>query len=136
MGFAETGLLYALIGMVVGIALVLREERRRLLFFLAGLLFWPVFAPFLLSSGKPAPPRAAQDRVLRALSHLDGLAEDVVAPEIARIRGLAGAMEAMSRRIAEMDALLAGPELNESSARALLQELTARGVPEKDPRQE
>ena len=46
MGFAETGLVYALIGIAVGIALALREERRRVLLFLAGFFFWPVFAPF------------------------------------------------------------------------------------------
>src|SRR5438477_4370202 len=136
MGFAETGLVYALIGIVVGVALALREKRRQLLFFLAGLLFWPVFAPFLLSQGKRPEPAAAQDRVLRALAHLDGLAADVVAPEIARVRGLGGAMAAMSKRIAEMDALLSSPGLSEPAARALLQELSARGVPEKDPRQE
>ncbi len=145
MGFAETGLVYALIGVAVGIALALREKRRRVLLFLAGLFFWPVFAPFLLSPGKPpeqqrpvqdARVQAAQDRVLRALARLDGLAEEVVAPEMARVRGLAGAMGAMSRRIAEMDELLSGPELNEPAARALLQDLAARGVSEKDPRQE
>src|SRR5438874_9491177 len=112
MGFAETGLIYFLIGIVAGIALAMREQHR-LLFFLAGLFFWPLFAPFLLAT--PKKP-VGQDRVLRALAHLDGLAEEVVAPEIARVRGMAGAMEAMSKRIAEMDAILAGPEMNESSA--------------------
>ena len=146
MGFAETGLLYALIGIAVGLALALRARQRRVLLFLVGLFFWPVFAPFLLSPGKPPrqPPlpaqdarvQAAQDRILKALARLDGLAEEVVAPEMARVRGLAGAMGAMSRRIAEMDELLAGPELSEPAARAALQDLAARGVPEKDQRQE
>src|SRR5438128_12595939 len=101
MGFAGTGLVYALIGIAVGLALAMRE-RRKLLFFLAGLFFWPVFAPFLLSSAaKPPPNPLPQDRVLRALASLDGLAEEVVAPEMARLRGFAGAVEGMSRRIAE-----------------------------------
>ena len=146
MGFAGTGLLYALIGIAAGLALALRARRRRALLFFAGLFFWPIFAPFLLSPAKdperrPAPPQdarvqAAQDRILRALARLDGLAEEVLAPEVARVRGLAGAMGSMSRRIAEMDELLSGPELNEPATRALLQDLSERGVPEKDPRQQ
>ena len=146
MGFAGTGLLYALIGIAAGLALALRARRRRALLFFAGLFFWPIFAPFLLSPAKDperrqAPPQdarvqAAQDRILRALARLDGLAEEVLAPEVARVRGLAGAMGSMSRRIAEMDELLSGPELNEPATRALLQDLSERGVPEKDPRQQ
>ena len=134
MGFAGTALVYALIGIAVGVALAMREQRK-LLYFFAGLFFWPVFAPFLLASSTAAKP-PAQDRVLRALQSLDGLAEEAVAPEMARLRGFAGAMEGMSRRIAEMDELLAGPEMSETAARSLLQELGGRGVPEADPRQE
>ena len=136
MGFAGTALVYALIGIAVGIALAM-QERRKLLFFLAGLFFWPVFAPFLLASAtKPAVKAPPQDRVLRALASLDGLAEDAVAPEMARLRGFAGAMEGMNRRIAEMDELLAGPEMSEPAARSLLTELASRGVSAEDPRQQ
>ena len=146
MGFAGTGLLYALLGIAAGLALALRARRRQVLLFFAGLFFWPVFAPFLLSPGRERERRAApaqdarvqaaQDRILHALSRLGGLAEEVLAPEVARVRGLAGALGAMSRRIAEMDELLSGPELNEPATRALLQDLSERGVPEKDPRQQ
>ena len=124
MTFAGTALLYLLIGVAVGLLLA-RQKRRR--DFVLGLLFWPFYAPFLLQP---------EDRVQRALRSLDGLASDLLAPELARVRGLQGALDAMSRRIAEMDALLEGPELNEPLARTALDDLARRGVPESDPRQQ
>jgi division protein CdvB (Snf7/Vps24/ESCRT-III family) len=149
MTFTATALLYALVGLAVAVALLLRERRapllRRALLVLLAVPFWPLLAPFLLGAPAAAPPdgpragedariRKVQDEVLRALSHLDGLAEEVLAPEVARVRDLTSAMAAMSRRIAEMDALLASPELAQQPAEALLRELAARGVSEGDGR--
>ena len=143
MGYLGTALLYALIGVAVGVALILRERRPWLL--LLAIPFWPLLAPFLLA-GARQPPRAAvpadariqrvQDEVLQALSGLTGLAEEVLAPEVRRVHDLTSAMGAMSRRIAEMEALLSTPQFAPDAAEAQLRELTSRGVPEDDARVE
>ncbi|HEX8703538.1 MAG TPA: hypothetical protein VF815_32180, partial [Myxococcaceae bacterium] len=76
MGVVETCILYLLLGGVVAVALVLRAEGKgggaRAVTFVAGVFFWPVYAPFLLSSARPAaaavtpPARAAQERLRAA----------------------------------------------------------------------
>src|SRR5689334_745472 len=104
MGIVETCIVYLLLGGVVAVALVLRTEGKgpgaRAITFVAGVFFWPVFAPFLLSPAHPAdrvtpPTRAAQSRLLAALGQVEGLAADVLRPEVARLRGLVEAVGKM-----------------------------------------
>ena len=64
------------------------------------------------------------------------MAEEVVAPEVARVHGLAGSMTAMEQRVREMDALLATSEFDAAAAGAALAQLEARGLAEDDPRLE
>jgi hypothetical protein len=71
-----------------------------------------------------------------ALSRLDGIAEDVLAPEIERVRGLAAALHSMAKRLKEMDRLLDTPEFSRSRAEALARELEAKGLAVDDPRKE
>jgi len=144
MGIAGTLLIYAVIGLAVGLLLALRERRPALL--LLGVAFWPLLAPFVLASpGKSASPPTpgappdgridrVQEEVLEALSGLDGLAEAALQPEVKRVRDLADAMARMDRRIADMDALLLSPQLQRRSAELQLAELQSRGVPEDDAR--
>jgi hypothetical protein len=143
MGVVETCILYLLLGGVVAVALVLRAEGKsragRVATFVAGFFFWPVFAPFLLSSGRsvavvPPPARAAQARLLGALGQVEGLAADVLRPEVARLRGLVEAVGKMEARVAEMDALLATPEFDRTAAAGQLEALSRRGLPPEDPR--
>ena len=143
MGIVETCILYLLLGGVVAVALVLRAEGKgrgaRAVTFVAGVFFWPVFAPFLLSSSHPAargtpPARAAQSRLLAALGQVEGLAADVLRPEVARLRGLVDAVGKMEARVAEMDALLATPEFDRSAASGQLEALARRGLPPEDAR--
>ncbi len=144
MGVVETCILYLLLGGVVAVALVLRAEGKgggaRAVTFVAGVFFWPVYAPFLLSSSRPAaaavtpPARAAQERLRAALGQVEGLAADVLRPEIARLRGLVDAMGKMEARVAEMDALLATPEFNRAVASEQLEALSRRGLTPEDPR--
>lgn len=143
MGMVETCILYLLLGGVVAVALVLRAERRswgaRVVTFVAGVFFWPVFAPFLLSpvhSAAPATPpaRAAQARLLGALGQVEGLAADVLRPEVARLRGLVEAVGKMEARVTEMDALLATPEFDRAAASEQLEALSRRGLTPEDPR--
>jgi hypothetical protein len=143
MGIVETCILYLLLGGVVAVALVLRAEGKgkgaRAVTFVAGLFFWPVFAPFLLSSAHPAarvtlPARAAQSRLLAALGQVEGLAADVLRPEVVRLRGLVEAVGKMETRVAEMDALLATPEFDRAAASGQLEALARRGLPPEDAR--
>ena len=122
MGVIETCILYLLLGGVVAVALVLRAEGQspgsRAVTFVSGVFFWPVFAPFLLAPGacrrppRSPPARAARDRLVGALGQVEGLAADVLRPEVARLRGLVDAVGKMEARVAEMDALLATPEFD------------------------
>jgi hypothetical protein len=143
MGVVETCILYLLLGGVVAVALVLRAEGKgggaRVVTFVSGVFFWPVFAPFLLSPARPeaavAPPaRAARSRLLAALGQVEGLAADVLRPEVVRLRGLVEAVGKMEARVAEMDALLATPEFDRSAATGQLEALSRRGLPPEDPR--
>lgn len=144
MGFVETCVIYLLLGGVVAVALVLRAEGKgagaRCVTFVAGLFFWPVFAPFLLAPGRAPvspsvlPARAVQGRLLSALGSVEGLAADVLRPEVARLRGLVDAVGRMEARVAEMDALLATPEFDRAGAGAQLETLSRRGLTAEDAR--
>ncbi|HYI01317.1 hypothetical protein [Hyalangium sp.] len=143
MGVVETCILYLLLGGVVAVALVLRAEGKgrsaRIVTFVAGVFFWPVFAPFLLSPARAAdrvtpPARVARDRLVGALGQVEGLAADVLRPEVARLRGLVDAVGKMEARVAEMDALLATPEFDRAAASGQLEALARRGLPPEDAR--
>lgn len=145
MGFVETCVIYLLLGGVVAVALVLRAEGKgpgaRCATFVAGLFFWPAFAPFLLSPGRaPAAPtavlpaRAVQARLLSALGRVEGLAADVLRPEVARLRGLVDAVGRMEARVTEMDTLLGTPEFDRVAAEAQLETLSRRGLLPEDAR--
>jgi len=147
MGVVETCILYLLLGTVVAVALVLRAEGKgggaRVVTFVAGVFFWPLYAPFLLSPARPSPTgaagvaqpaRAAQERLRAALRQVEGLAADVLRPEVARLRGLVDAMGKMEARVAEMDALLATPEFNRALASEQLEALSRRGLGPEDAR--
>lgn len=147
MGIVETCILYLLLGTVVAVALVLRAEGKgggaRVVTFVAGVIFWPLYAPFLLSPARPSgtgtgavaqPVRAAQERLRAALRQVEGLAAEVLRPEVARLRGLVDAMGKMEARVAEMDALLATPEFNRALASEQLEALSRRGLGPEDAR--
>ncbi len=145
MGIRETVLIYLILGAVVAVALVIRAEQaafpQRLGLMLGGLVFWPLFASVLLGSEAPRRDPADSSRLARVqqslldgLERLRGLAEEVLAPEIARVRGLADAVHAMEHRLTEMEQILATPEMDRRAAESALTALSARGVPEGDPR--
>lgn len=152
MGLASTTIIYAAIGLCVAAALTLRQEdvgaAHRVGTFALGAVFWPFFAPGLLagrgpSAGDtpavPATPhtpqiRTAEARLLSALARVEGIAEEVLAPEVARVRAITGQLGSMERRVAEMDDLLRSPEFDAAAAEAALASLAVRAVPEDDPR--
>src|SRR5207302_9278745 len=131
MSAAGTLLLYGLIGLGVAVALFLRQRSPGMA--ALAVAFWPLLIPFLLggttiSSTIDGGGRIArvQAEVLQALGRLEGLAEEVLAPELRRVRGLTEQLEAMSRRIARMDELLQSPQLAQAGAEEQLRELFAR----------
>lgn len=148
MGLLETSIIYGLVGLAVAAALLLREDQggvaRRAVTFVSGVAFWPVFAPVLFAGRARPPPQQrratfrgriedAQAQLLEALGRVQGMAE-MVAPELARVRGLAGSLEAMEERVGEMDEMLATPEFDAAVAQAALSDLGRRGIPDGDPR--
>lgn len=154
MGLFGTALIYALLGLVVAAATALGEASPRplrlLFLFTVGALFWPLFAPMLLG-GKPtsstrgpcagddgpedARIRAAETDMLAALAKVKGgAAGEAMAPEAAKVRDLAIGLRAMAARLLEIDEALRAPGLDTSAIEAQLEDLTARGGVESDPR--
>jgi hypothetical protein len=154
MGILETSIVYGILGVVMGVAMVLRQEHlgKTKLFglFVLGVLFWPLLAPTALAGpGKSSPTegessqgagveariRAAEEQLLSALAKVKGgVAEDVLAPEVARVRALGGSLGAMARRLREIDELLGSPEFDEPRVQTALAGLQARGHGGDDPR--
>jgi hypothetical protein len=163
MGLSGTAIIYGIIGVVVAVAMVLREEHpsaaRAGFLLAAGILFWPLFAPMLLGGKTEASVpltasspgrsdvgrgaaraldlkiRAAEAQLIAALARVqDGAAGGAMAQESARVRELSQGLCAMAARLAEIDEALASPELREDAALAALAELSARGHGADDPR--
>jgi hypothetical protein len=147
MGILGTALIYGIIGLVVAVAMALQRVRtprgRRVVLFVAAALFWPLFAPLLLAGRDPpagpvGPPRSpksdlerrveqTQARLLSAMARLDGAAELALTSEVDRVRALGGALLGMANRVAEIETLLASPELDRVAAESRLNELLALG---------
>jgi hypothetical protein len=154
MGIVETTLIYGIVGLAVAGALSLQAHcgsvTQRAGLFAVWTLLWPFFAPSLFGdaldrAARPSPagtgrptldPRlhAAQERLLCALQSVEGVAQDVLASEIARVQRLTGSLAVLEGRLREMDALLSGPEFDPARAEAALQELLGRGYAEGDAR--
>lgn len=133
MGLNETILFYLLIGAAVSIADLLSHDQigggERLFRTVTALVFWPLYLPFLLrrpveraepeSAGRPRPEVSdemaaaiaqVEAELDRALSSLDGWAEDVLAHEQGRFSELRRAWRLQAARIRELDQLLEQPE--------------------------
>jgi hypothetical protein len=151
MGIRETSVIYAILGVVVAAAMALREPRpsagRLCFLFLAGVPFWPLFAPSLLGGaarrapGEPAAPdgfegriRGAEAQILGALAKVKGgVAGGALAPEEERVKHLSGSLRKMAARFGEIEEMLGAPEFNEAQLGARLADLRARGHGD-DPR--
>ena len=150
MGIQGTCIIYGVIGLVIATAMALREGRPgsgwRPIAFVVWAIFWPLFAPALLSAAPhvrhPSEDalyddprlRRAEDRLLTALSKLGEVSGSVLTPEIERVRGLTASLVTMSKRQREMDQLLESPECDTANGQATLGDLTARGVGDDDAR--
>jgi len=126
MNFNESLVIYLVVGLAVGAAQALVERsasrRTRMLSILAAWLFWPLYLPLLLASGRePAGNRKAgslpcdglslaieqvEQELDDALSSLDGWAEDVLHRRPERLRELRAALVAQAQRIRDMQAIV------------------------------
>ncbi len=147
MGILETLIIYTLIGLVVATAMALSNPQSSPLTRLATMtshtLLWPFFAPVLL--GKPdtipthhhttttpqTPPwtdtriRDTERALLTALSRLDGIAEEIIAPHTESVKNLTRSLAKMDQRAREMDELLQSPEFDLTRAQDTLTTLLA-----------
>ncbi len=154
MGITETGIIYGIIGAVVASAMWLARPASSAIIggarFVLHTVLWPFFAPVLLGSSteRRAPPgkepsgssdprvAEAEARLLDALASLDGVAEDILGPEMERVRELTGSLGIMSRRIGEMDELLATDEFDEERAHKALETICAEDEPDNRARRD
>jgi hypothetical protein len=155
MGLVGTAIIYLLLGLVVAAATALGEARpgagRIAFLFTIGALFWPLFAPTLLSGGHAATAgsgarargdeagdariRAAETDMLAALAKVKGgVAGEAMAPEAAKVRDLASGLRAMAARVVEIEEALRAPGLDPAAIEAQLADVAARGGAESDPR--
>jgi hypothetical protein len=151
MGIRETSVIYVILGVVVAAAMALREPRpsagRIAFLFLAGVPFWPLFAPSLLGGaarrepGTPAAPDGfearigdAEAQILGALAKVKGgVAGGALAPEEERVRHLSGSLQKLAARFAEIEEMLAAPGFSGERLGARLADLRGRGHGD-DPR--
>lgn len=103
----ELSILYVLVGVGCASAVVAQARAQRALDALLVLLFWPLYGPFLLLGARVA----AGPHTGRSASALDGL---TAGPEL--LAELEGRVAAAERRLAEIDGMLARPELSEVEA--------------------
>jgi hypothetical protein len=127
--FGQTLVLYLVVGVGVAGAVYLTQRGgplpARWFLIATAVLFWPLYLPVLLSSGRTgtpgsavAPPPDELTAAIRqvdaelgaALGSLDGWAEEVLIREKVRLRDLSAAWLAQARRIREMDRVLAQAE--------------------------
>lgn len=134
MGAGGTLLIYATVGLAVAAWWYLARARTfawsAVAAGLGTFLFWPIFVPFLLARTNPAAPtrtsryddriRAGEARLERALASLDGVAEDLLAPERPQVRALGDHLRSIARRAEEMCGLLATEEFDRRRAEEAL----------------
>ncbi len=143
MGLIETLFIYALLGLAAASAIAVAHGERGLTVavrFVPRMLLWPFFAPTLFGERfGPVTVAAAASRdedeisilgrqIVTALSRLDGVAEEVLAPEVERVRSLVAELSRMRRRTEEMAALRRSSEFDQEKIEASLENL-AEGDP-------
>jgi len=141
MGIPETLVFYTIFGLATAVAAQVNDRHRpwaeRVFRVVSAVLFWPVYVPILLgprdtAAAVPGMPGAVETpeptdemalaiaqvetELDRALTSLDGWAEEALARETVRLDELKGAWKSQAARIRELDRLLARPEFHTQSA--------------------
>lgn len=136
MGVTGTLIIYAVVGLTVAAWTWMARRHRsyweNAVSVLFALAFWPVFLPFAFA--RPSPRaiagasssrfdrriRDGETRLERALASLEGVAEDLLAPQRVHVAKLSDGLRAIARRADEMERLLATPEFDRRRAESLL----------------
>ncbi|MFN7974736.1 MAG: hypothetical protein U0166_20705 [Acidobacteriota bacterium] len=129
MNVAAFATLYVLVGAGCAVAILVRGGGAGSLRDAALLLaVWPLYGPFLLAGDRcPAPSSPRRMAFLDALDRAQGAPLALLLPDRETAQRLVARSRDAEARIAEIDALLGGPEFSEDSARERSALLEARG---------
>ncbi|MBI5535877.1 MAG: hypothetical protein HY898_24370 [Deltaproteobacteria bacterium] len=134
MKLLELGLLYALIGVGCGVAVMVCRPRgeRHLVDAVLMTGLWPVYGPFVLASARGIDEAQTGSEVafLVALRRAGGTPLAVLLPDQATVRALARRLRVAQSKVDEIDGLLKRPEFDERDALARCAELKERSASE------
>lgn len=123
MTLAGFAIAYLAIGVVAGVVVARTGQVVRAVI---AIVLWPIEVPFALLADEPASPREAA--FIAALRRAGATPLGAVLPDEAAARALAARLGIAAHRVAEIDAVLARPEMSEPAARARVAELHHRGA--------
>jgi hypothetical protein len=136
MNLSQLGILYILLGVGCVVALlVMRREQARILDLALLAIAWPLYAPFILardmeeadfSAPRASAPSGGQD-LLDALRRAGGAPLAQLLPDVATGQRLAARLDVATRRVDEIDALLAQDQYSERLAVDRQRQLLASG---------
>jgi hypothetical protein len=130
----ELTVLYVLVGLGCAVTLVMRGRRDPTDLVLTA-LFWPLYAPFLLSrpeaAAGPDPNEVPESRIetelLEALQRVRGTPLAELLPDPATGAALARRLRTATAKLAEIDGLLSRPDFSEVVAAERVRDLEAAG---------
>ncbi len=154
MGIVGTFLIYLTIGIVVATAMWINRNHTRSALAIFDLMtwtiLWPFFAPLLFGQATSASSLAAkvehrsgardsrlhetQQRLVQAIGRLDGLAEEVIKPQLTQIDAMVRSLDAAEHRLQEMEELLHSHEFDMTQVDAALSDLHNKGYDDGEPR--
>ena len=115
MSAADLAVPYAVVGAVAALASMVAGGRRSLADALLLLVAWPIYAPFVVTRGsEPTAVAGPTEHPLGA-----------VLPDRATLSAVERRLSVAHQRVADIERLLARPELDEATARARLDRLEA-----------
>ncbi len=164
MRLEETSFLYGLIGLAVGLTMVRLHAKdslqKRVAHFVTGTVLWPLFVPILLLDRTSSPVslassphqgwtsrspheqlqdpklRAASQELWLALTHLHGVAEEILAPERERILHVFSELSRLEKRWHEMKQVLQRPGFQLANVEQELEHLQQAGCSNSEPQRE
>ena len=136
MNITQLGVLYAVIGVGCAGALLARRGRQTsALDLVLVLLVWPLYGPFVLARGmeeegafeRAVSPDEEHHDVLEALRRAGGAPLAALLPDVSTGRQLSQRLDVATRRVQEIDALLAREQYSEPLALARQRQLHESG---------
>ena len=154
MGIVETFMIYLVIGMVVATAMWITSSCTlsipAVFELITRAILWPFFAPLLFgqavsAASAPIPVEHRQrvkdsrlyetrQSLLQAIGRLDGLAEEVIKPQLTQIDAMVHSLDAAEHRLQEMEELLHSREFDMAQVDAALHDLRSKGYDNEESR--